>query len=125
MTVFLTRRAERGYTSIKEYIAKEFGDKTAETFTKKADETFKLLEDFPQMGSVENNNILPTTRQNTVSIYNRWGDRVFSVSNYNNVDRAFSGLSDAGNKLPTGTYFYKIEFASGRKPATGYISLKY
>jgi len=57
MTVFLTRRAERSYKSIKEYIAKQFGDKTSETFTKKADETFKLLEDFPQMGPVENNDI--------------------------------------------------------------------
>ena len=57
MTVFLTRRAERNYNSIKEYIAKEFGDKTAEIFTKKADETFKLLEDFPQMGPVEKKDI--------------------------------------------------------------------
>ena len=57
MTVFLTRRAERNYNSIKEYIVKEFGDKTAETFAKKADEIFKLLEDFPQMGPVENNDI--------------------------------------------------------------------
>ena len=57
MTIFLTRRAERNYNSIKKYIAKEFGGKTAETFTKKADETFKLLEDFPQMGPAENNDI--------------------------------------------------------------------
>ncbi len=57
MKVFLTRRAERNYNSIKEYITQEFGEKTAETFTKKADETFQLLETFPKMGPVENKDI--------------------------------------------------------------------
>ena len=57
MKVFLTRRAERNYISIKEYITKEFGDKTAATFVQKADETFKLLESFPKMGPVEHNEI--------------------------------------------------------------------
>lgn len=57
MKVFLTRRAERNYQLIKEYITKEFGGKTAATFGQKADETFKLLEDFPKMGPVESNDI--------------------------------------------------------------------
>jgi gliding motility-associated-like protein len=51
--------------------------------------------------------------QNKVSIYNRWGDIVFEVQNYNNTDRSFTGLSNSGNELPSGNYFYKIEFASG------------
>ena len=57
MKVFLTRRAERNYHSINDYITKEFGNKTATTFERKADETFKLLEIFPKMGSLENNDI--------------------------------------------------------------------
>ena len=57
MKVFLTRRAERNYNSIKEYITKEWGQKTAEAFVNKADETFHLLESFPNMGPVESNDI--------------------------------------------------------------------
>jgi len=60
---------------------------------------------------------------NTVSIYNRWGDEVFKVKNYNNDDRVFTGNTNSGNELPSGTYFYKITFAAG-KTLTGYITLK-
>lgn len=57
MKVFLTRRAERNYNSILEYINQEWGSKTAQTFSNKADTTFKLLEAFPQMGHPEINDI--------------------------------------------------------------------
>jgi gliding motility-associated-like protein len=68
--------------------------------------------------------LLEATKNNRVSIYNRWGSKVFEVENYNNTTHVFSGLNENGNELPSGTYFYKIEFGSGRKPQTGYISLK-
>ncbi len=68
--------------------------------------------------------LIEETKNNKVSIYNRWGDEVFSVSNYNNVDRVFKGLNKNGNELPSGTYFYKIEFQSGKKTETGYLALK-
>ena len=57
MKVFLTRRAERNYKAIREYIAHEFGEQTAETFTRKADETFQLHEEFPNMGPVASRDI--------------------------------------------------------------------
>jgi gliding motility-associated-like protein len=60
--------------------------------------------------------------ENKVTIYNRWGDSVFEITNYNNTTRKFEGQSDNGKELPTGTYFYKIE-ATG-KTLTGYLSLK-
>jgi gliding motility-associated-like protein len=60
--------------------------------------------------------------ENKVTIYNRWGDAVFEIKNYNNTTRKFEGQSDNGKELPTGTYFYKIE-ATG-KTLTGYLSLK-
>lgn len=69
--------------------------------------------------------ILPETQSNTVFIYNRWGDEVFSVSDYNNDDRVFKGDNKNGNKLPTGTYFYKIVFPNGKKTMTGFLELKY
>jgi gliding motility-associated-like protein/uncharacterized delta-60 repeat protein len=67
--------------------------------------------------------VLPDTQSNRVTIYNRWGDAVFEVSDYNNSDKIFVGLNNNGNELPSGTYFYKIEF-SGKADKTGYLSLK-
>jgi gliding motility-associated-like protein len=61
--------------------------------------------------------------QNNVRIINRWGDVVFEVTDYNNEDRVFAGLSKNGNELPSGTYFYIIEYRSGRKAETGYLTL--
>ncbi|MBX2946312.1 MAG: VCBS repeat-containing protein [Cyclobacteriaceae bacterium] len=69
-------------------------------------------------------NLFPDTQQNRVTIYNRWGDAVFEITNYDNQTRVFRGLNKNGNELPSGTYFYKLEFTSGRKMKTGYLSLK-
>ncbi len=68
--------------------------------------------------------LLPDTQENKVTIYNRWGSKVFEVSNYNNSTNVFRGLNDSGGELPSGTYFYKIEFESGRKSENGYLTLK-
>jgi gliding motility-associated-like protein len=64
------------------------------------------------------------TKQNTVYIFDRWENLVWHVSNYDNATVAFTGLSDSGQELPSGVYFYKIDFSSGRKSKTGFISLK-
>jgi gliding motility-associated-like protein len=62
--------------------------------------------------------------ENKVSIFNRWGSEVFEVDNYNNDTNRFEGKNNNGNELPSGTYFYKIEFTSGRETMTGYLTLK-
>jgi gliding motility-associated-like protein len=67
-------------------------------------------------------NVVEGASKNRVMIFNRWGDVVFDVENYNNIDRVFTGLSKNGAELPSGTYFYKIEF-SGNKPLTGFITI--
>ena len=51
--------------------------------------------------------------QNTVIIYNRWGNKVFEVNNYNNFDTVFMGEANVmtslgAGKLPEGTYFFEI-----------------
>ncbi|HRJ31028.1 MAG TPA: gliding motility-associated C-terminal domain-containing protein [Cyclobacteriaceae bacterium] len=66
----------------------------------------------------------PLTQQNRVTIYNRWGDLVFETTDYDNQTRAFRGLNTNGDELPSGTYFYKLEFTSGQPMKTGYLSLK-
>lgn len=73
---------------------------------------------------IENIAALPETQDNKVTIYNRWGSKVFEVDDYNNTTNIFRGLNNNGNELPSGTYYYKIEFESGRKSETGYLTLK-
>jgi gliding motility-associated-like protein len=74
---------------------------------------------------IKNIESLPEAQNNKVSLFNRWGNQVFEMTRYNNQDRVFTGLSDKGEAVPSGIYFYKIEFLDGTKPAlTGYITIK-
>lgn len=52
-----------------------------------------------------------------LSIFNRYGKKVFSMSNYTNQ---WHGQEDNGNDLPTGTYFYSMELANGENK-TGWV----
>jgi len=75
--------------------------------------------DFLRIENIEN--ISP---QNTVTIFNRWGDIVFDVTDYDNSQssKRFEGVGNNGKDLPSGTYYYKIETKG--KTFTGYLSLK-
>jgi gliding motility-associated-like protein len=68
--------------------------------------------------------VIEETRDNKVIIFNRWGSAVFEVEDYNNTTNVFSGRNNNGNELPSGTYFYRIEYGGSRKADTGYLSLK-
>jgi gliding motility-associated-like protein len=63
---------------------------------------------------------------NSVEIYDRWGVKVFQVSDYDNQDSnaRFEGRSNVGSSLNLveGTYFYLIQ-ASGQK-LTGFLHLR-
>jgi gliding motility-associated-like protein len=61
---------------------------------------------------------------NTVTIFNRWGDKVFEISNYDNDQRVFSGKSDSNKELVPGTYFYLINKNDGSGQVNGFLSLK-
>ncbi|SMG51918.1 gliding motility-associated C-terminal domain-containing protein [Marivirga sericea] len=69
-------------------------------------------------------NLIEDTQENQVIIYNRWGSKVFSVSNYDNQVNVFKGLNNNGNPLPSGIYYYEIQFKSGRAGMTGYLNLR-
>lgn len=73
---------------------------------------------------IRNIELFTETRDNSVMVYNRWGDKVFSTTNYDNTSKVFKGLTNNGSELPSGTYFYRIEFMSGRPSKTGYLVLK-
>lgn len=64
---------------------------------------------------------LPEFSQNSVEIFNRWGQQVFSSKNYNNDDVVWNGESDSGTELFSGTYFYIVE--AGGTTFKGYIEL--
>jgi gliding motility-associated-like protein len=68
--------------------------------------------------------LIDDTKNNRVLIFNRWGDLVFDIENYNNSTNVFEGRSNGGKELPSGTYYYRIEFLNGRKSQSGYLSLK-
>lgn len=46
---------------------------------------------------------------NTVIIFNRWGDKLREFANYNNTTHAWDGKNEKGERLPDGTYFYILD----------------
>jgi len=60
--------------------------------------------------------------RNVVKVFNRWGAIVYEAIDYQN-DWAGTFYKN-GSQLPTGTYYYTIEFPDGEfKPMTGWIYL--
>jgi gliding motility-associated-like protein len=78
------------------------------------------LNDFLRIGNIER------YPDNNISLLNRWGDKVFELSGYNNNDRVFTGRSNIGSEkeLPPGTYFYVIKKGDGSPVENGYFVLK-
>lgn len=56
---------------------------------------------------------------NKLDVFNRWGDKVFYASGYDNVKNTFDGKN-----LPDGTYYYVLQLGKDRKTLEGYIVLK-
>ena len=70
--------------------------------------------------------------ENSIRIFNRWGREIYYTENYNTVGNAFNGESEAQmtmskqDGLPTGTYFYILEYGNGsdiKRKRNGYIYL--
>jgi gliding motility-associated-like protein len=62
--------------------------------------------------------------ENKVSLFDRWGNKVFETNKYDNADNVFKGVNEKGKDLPEGTYFYVIYKNNGDKPFTGFIFLR-
>ncbi|WP_425390567.1 MBG domain-containing protein [Ekhidna sp.] len=87
----------------------------------------------PNGDGIDDNWIIPGIEdypENRVTIYNRYGKKVWSIEGYNNTSRSWASTSNASgvigsNNLPDGTYFYILEFPnSGRKSESGYVIIK-
>ena len=53
MIITLTKRAEKNYHSIREFILKEWGETVGDAFEQKVIDFLDILEDFPEIGSIE------------------------------------------------------------------------
>jgi gliding motility-associated-like protein len=43
---------------------------------------------------------------NSVEIFNRWGDRIVRIDNYDNKTQVWKGTGRNGGRVPDGTYYY-------------------
>ncbi len=69
--------------------------------------------------------------ENVVMIYNRWGDAVFEIKNYDNNSAVFRGEANLKTKmgagqLPEGTYFFHIQIEEENilNKTKGYVVIK-
>lgn len=73
---------------------------------------------------IENVDVLPGTKRNKLTLYDREGKLVFEINNYDNASRVFRGISNTGAELPSGTYYYVLEFSGSEPKRTGFLSLR-
>ncbi|WP_175418870.1 T9SS type B sorting domain-containing protein [Aureibaculum algae] len=57
-------------------------------------------------------------KENSLTVFNRWGNVVYKKANY---DNSWSGLSNSGKELVSGTYYYVLKLGDGSKDKTGWL----
>ena len=65
-------------------------------------------------------------RENTLVIYNQWGDKVFETKGYENTPgKAWDGTlnNEAGVELPDGVYYYIFKQDAGSKALKGFVHI--
>lgn len=73
--------------------------------------------------------VFPSTKQLSVTVYNRWGQEVYKNGNYKNEWDGRGTGNFLGKDLPNGTYFYLVEIAdrtgtSAKEVRKGSLTLK-
>ena len=61
--------------------------------------------------------------ENTVTIYNRWGDILETISNYDNVNNYWDGTNKNNQYLPSGTYFFTIEVPQNNIRCSNWVQI--
>ena len=70
--------------------------------------------------------ILPMNEQyaqNTVVIFNRWGEIIKQFENYNNLDVVWDGSNKDNQQVVSGTYFYVIEVPTANISVSGWVQV--
>ncbi len=58
--------------------------------------------------------------RNSITVFNQWGDEVFSAAPYeNNWDATYNGKT-----IPVGTYFYILDLGDGSRPIQGFLTIE-
>jgi gliding motility-associated-like protein len=60
---------------------------------------------------------------NEVLVFNRWGDKIIELRNYDNDNVFWDGNNTKGKRVPDGTYYYIIKI-NGIKSYTGWVQLR-
>ncbi|WGH76596.1 gliding motility-associated C-terminal domain-containing protein [Tenacibaculum tangerinum] len=61
---------------------------------------------------------------NTLEVYNRWGNLVFKTKGYRNDWNGFANVKavlNTGSDLPVGTYYYVLDLGDNSKPRVGWL----
>lgn len=64
---------------------------------------------------------------NTIVIFNRWGDQVFEAAPYNNDwngSSAGAKMKITGDEVVDGTYYFVLDLGNGDDPINGFIDLR-
>jgi gliding motility-associated-like protein len=64
---------------------------------------------------------IASSPNNTVTIFNRWGDLLRTFENYDNVSVAWDGKNGNGAELTDGTYYFIIEYRDLQTSRSGWV----
>jgi len=60
---------------------------------------------------------------NTVTIFNRWGDVIKTIENYDNMSAYWDGTNTNDQPMPSGTYFFTIEVPSEQIRCSNWVQI--
>ena len=60
---------------------------------------------------------------NSVFIYNRWGDRMIRIDDYDNEDNVWDGTNAFGNDMKAGTYYFVVDVGNKERNFAGWAQL--
>ena len=60
---------------------------------------------------------------NKFTIFNRWGDKINTITNYNNTSNNWTGKNSKGEVLPDGVYFYIVKIKD-METKTGWVYVR-
>ncbi|RXQ96530.1 tandem-95 repeat protein [Ancylomarina salipaludis] len=65
--------------------------------------------------------------KNSLEIFNRWGNIVYSKHSYDNNWEGYGNVKGqlSNDRLPPGTYFYIFKYGDNKEPLTGYVYMTY
>ena len=63
-------------------------------------------------------NLYAGSKNGRLQVFNRYGTRVYDKTAY---DREWCGTSQEGDALPTGTYYYVLDYNNGTEPYKGWV----